>query len=129
MRENATALNVAVGDLRHTVIRVVRTSTTEVDRRATQRFEVDLPCRLTIGGQTHNARVADLSDSGARLSGGPAVPVGARGTLSIEGVGVPLACTVKSSEGSSMSVAFDLDAVAAGSFRGTAERLAQRRAA
>ena len=34
VRENAVALNTAVGELRHSVIRVVRTSTPEVDRRA-----------------------------------------------------------------------------------------------
>ena len=33
VRENAAALNTAVSDLRHSVIRVARTSTTEVDRR------------------------------------------------------------------------------------------------
>ena len=33
VRENAAALEVAVAELRHAVIRVVRTSTTEVDRR------------------------------------------------------------------------------------------------
>ena len=51
VHENATALHTAMGDLRHAVIRVVRTSTIEVDRRATLRYQVDLPCRLNVPGQ------------------------------------------------------------------------------
>ena len=129
VRENATALNAAVGELRHSVIRVVRTSTTEVDRRAAGRHEVNLPCRLTVGGQTHNARVGDLSEGGAHLRDGPSLQSGTRGMLSIEGVGFPLACNVRSSEGGSLHVAFDLDAATAASFRGVPERLVQPRAA
>ena len=41
VRENAGGLNTAVEELRHSVIRVVRTSTTEVDRRIERRFSRD----------------------------------------------------------------------------------------
>jgi chromosome segregation ATPase len=129
VRENAAALNTAIGELRHAVIRVVRTSTAEVDRRAMRRYEVDLPCRLMVGGQTHDARVIDLSDGGAHLRGAPVLQVGARVTLSIAGVGFPLMCVVESSDEGAVSVAFDLDGAATTSFRGMPERLALRRAA
>lgn len=129
VRENAVALNSAVTELRHSVIRVVRTATPEVDRRADRRHDVDLPCRLLVGGQTYGARVADLSNFGAQLRSAPTLQAGTQGMLSIDGVGFPLACTVRSSEDESLRVAFDLDAAATASFRGVLERLPQRCAA
>ena len=41
VRTNTAALGDAVGDLRRSVVRMVRTSTAEVDRRATER---PVPC-------------------------------------------------------------------------------------
>jgi hypothetical protein len=90
---------------------------------------MDLPCRLTAGGQTHEARAADLSEGGAHLRGGPALQPGARGTLHIDRVGFPLPFVVKQQENGSLRVAFELDNHAAVAFRGMPERLAQRRAA
>jgi len=129
VRDNATALNSAIEQLRHSVIRVVRTSTAEVDRRRTPRFDVDLPCRLSVGGQMYDARVSDLSDAGARLNSVPSLASGTRGTLTIDGVGFPLAFAVRASEGQSMNVSFALDTATAASFSGVAERLMSRRAA
>jgi methyl-accepting chemotaxis protein len=129
VRDNATALNSAIEHLRHSVIRVVRTSTAEVDRRKAPRFDVDLPCRLSVGGQMYDARVADLSDAGARLNSAPSLTSGTRGTLTMDGVGFPLAFVARASQGQSMNVSFSLDAATAASFSGMAERLLPRRAA
>jgi methyl-accepting chemotaxis protein len=52
VRENATGLHTAMEDLRHSVIRSVRTATAEVNRRGDLRLEKDLPCKLTVGGQS-----------------------------------------------------------------------------
>ncbi len=126
---NAVGLNEAMEELRHTVIRVVRTATPEVDRRATPRYPVDLTCQLTVAGQSHSARLADLSDAGAHLCGGPLLQAGSRGTLSVQGFGSPLPFVVRQSEGDTLRVAFALDEATAAQFRGTAERLTRRRAA
>lgn len=87
---NTDALGAAVQDLKESVIRVVRTSTTEVDRRVTVRYDVDLPCRLMMGGQTHTAHLADISDGGAHLRGAPDIAVGTKGALVAEGLGAPV---------------------------------------
>ncbi len=42
LRDNIAALNNAVEELRHSVIKVVRMSTAEVERRQLQRHQVDL---------------------------------------------------------------------------------------
>jgi methyl-accepting chemotaxis protein len=127
--ENAVALNAAVGELRHSVIRVVRTSTTVVDRRQAGRYPVDLPCRLSIGGQPSTARVADLSMQGAYICSGPIVPVGTRGTLTADSIGFPLQFTVRATENDGLHLMFELDVATAARFAPILERLPVPRAA
>jgi methyl-accepting chemotaxis protein len=123
------ALRTALEELKQSVIRVVRTSTAEVDRRAAERIDMDLPCRLQVQGQNYTARVIDMSSGGAQVSGGPELTVGSRGTLSVDGVGFPLPFSVKASGGGSLRLEFALDAAAAASFQSVTERLGRRRAA
>jgi methyl-accepting chemotaxis protein len=129
VRENVVGLNSAIDDLRHSVIRVVRTSTTEVDRRSSPRYLVSLPCRVTAGGQTSRAQVADLSDTGAQLRDAQTLVAGSRGILDIDGVGFPLPFVVKLSERGVLRMEFALDEATAAKFSGTAARLARPNAA
>jgi methyl-accepting chemotaxis protein len=129
VRENATGLSNAVEELRHSVIRVLRTSTTEVDRRRSPRQTVDIPCRLTITGQNHNARVVDLSSIGAQVRDAPASQAGLPGTLDVDGVDYPLPFIVKRNVDGVLGVEFTLDKATATKFQETVERLGQRRAA
>lgn len=129
VRENAAGLNTAVSDLRHSVIRVVRTSTAEVDRRVDPRYPVNLTCRLAIAGRTSTAQLKDLSRRGASIRCEQAADVGGRGTLDVDGVGFSLPFNVRAVEGDIMHVAFDLDAATAARFEPVVERLAMRRAA
>ena len=129
VRENAAGLNTAVSDLRHSVIRVVRTSTTEVDRRGEHRYPVDLTGRVTLSGRTSTARVTNLSQHGASIRSEHAGTVGARGTLDVDGVGFPLPFIVRSAEDDMMRVTLELDAQTAAKFQSIPERLAVRRAA
>ena len=129
VRDNASGLNVAMEELRHSVVRVVRTATADVDRRLNERFTVDLGCRVTIDGQNHAARVVDWSDTGARLGDAPVVQVESAGSVDIDGVGFPLAFTVKVCEAGSLHVVFVLSEAEAVRFAGTPARLAGRRAA
>jgi methyl-accepting chemotaxis protein len=130
VRENAVALNTAVGELRHSVIRVVRTSTTEVDRRQAVRYQVDLPCRLSVPGQPDcSGRVADISRGGAAVRGGPSLQTGTRGTLRPESAGFVLPFTVLASEANALHLAFQVDQTTAAKFEPFLERLALGHAA
>jgi len=129
VRANAAGLDQAVAELRQSVVRVVRTSSTEVDRRATPRQEVALGCQFTVAGQVHSARLADLSERGAHMTAAPSLAVGSRGSLRIDGVNLTLPCIVRHSEADSLGVAFELDEATARSFAGVPERLALHRAA
>jgi methyl-accepting chemotaxis protein len=130
VRDDTKGLNTLVDELKHAVVRVVRTSTTEVDRRGAARYPVALPCRVTVaGGGTQPATVADLSEGGAMISGGPALSTGTRGTLDVDRIGVKLPFVVRTVDNEGSHLAFELDAATASRFAQVLERLAVQRAA
>jgi hypothetical protein len=85
VRTRLGVLNDAVLELKTAVIKVVRTSTDEVNRRGGARLAVDLACRVEqADGRVIEARVADLSAGGASLREASGV-VSGRVRVSIEG--------------------------------------------
>jgi methyl-accepting chemotaxis protein len=130
VRDDAAGLNTLVGELKHALIRVVRTSTAEVDRRQHVRHPVNLSCRLSASGTgSRNVKIADLSEGGASIGDGPALTPGTRGTLDIDRLGVPLPFVVRSNEDGLLHLAFDPDAAAAGKLAQLLAQLGLRRAA
>jgi methyl-accepting chemotaxis protein len=125
VRDHAAALNAAVTELRHSVIRVVRTSTTEVDRRHSTRLPVDLRCQVSgVAGQPpFAARILDISLGGAKMTGGPAMPDGARGTLTLENTPFALGFVVRHTDDGNANLIFELNDGTAASLRSYLERL------
>jgi methyl-accepting chemotaxis protein len=87
IRDTAASLTEAIGALKQSVTRIVRTSTTDVDRRAAPRMALDAGCRLSVAGREHAGRLRDISTGGACVLGMPAIAAGARGTLTVDGIG------------------------------------------
>ena len=131
VRENAAGLNAAVSDLRHSVIHTVRTSASEVDRRKSVRYPVDLACQLGTSGQTScAARVTDISEGGAAVTGsGLTLPSGARAELRIDSLGFMVPCTVINSADETVRVTFQLDERTKVRLRPIVEGYARHRAA
>ena len=129
VRQNAAGLNNAMEELRHSVIRVVRTSAAEVDLRSERQYPVHLACRLLIAGHESTAQVADLSEHGAYIRNTPSVPIGTRGTLTIEGVDFSLSFNVGLIEDDGLHLALELDEATAAKFKRVLDRLATKRAA
>ena len=126
----STALNQAMDALKHAVVRVVRTSTSDADRRLSMRHQVDVPCNLTLsGGGTHTARVANISTGGALLRNCPPMPPQTRGMLGMQGVAFPLPFSVRTTGDEGSHVTFELDAATAAKLAPIVERLASRLAA
>ena len=91
LRDSMSVLDHAVEELRHSVIKVVRISTAEVDRRQTRRCAVDIAGGLSMADQgQYQVRASDLAEGGACVSGAPNLAAGSRGTLRLDGVPVPL---------------------------------------
>ena len=100
-----------------------------MDRRKDVRYQVDLRCRLSIAGHWHTAHVVDLSEHGACVRDGPAVPVGTCGSLAIDSVDFALAFSMREVEGSVFHLEFAFDEATDARYRTMLERLVARRAA
>ncbi len=109
MRGIAVELTGSIESLRETLVRVVRTSTQEVDRRNHPRHAVDLGGAVTVQGRDSTARVRDLSLDGARVAGGPALEPGQAGQLRIDGCAVALPFTTVSAQDGSLHLRFTPD--------------------
>ena len=128
LRNDTVTLNHAVENLRNSVIEVVRTSTSDVERRQAARVPIDLPARLAVAGQTERSvNVGDISAGGASISGVDDLAVGTHGTLRLDGVAAAVAFEVRSTGRGTLHVAFDAGSSAA--LRPLIERLGVRQAA
>jgi methyl-accepting chemotaxis protein len=110
---------VCIDTLREVLVRVVRTSTREVDRRGMPRYAVKRPGTLTVDGQSVAVVVDDCSQSGAAASGPADAPMaseGQPGELTIDGIEAKLPFTVKTVEHGRTHVKFALAADAAQRF-------------
>ncbi|MGE0225115.1 MAG: methyl-accepting chemotaxis protein [Acetobacteraceae bacterium] len=123
-------LDGTVEELKHGVIRIVRTSTAEVDRRAAHRFAVDLACRITVPDeQVAQAKIADLSDGGARIVQGPSLSVGTAGILECSAIGAPLRFAVRHAGIGELRLAFDDDQESLANVRSFLQRAGTNQAA
>ncbi|HRJ60091.1 MAG TPA: methyl-accepting chemotaxis protein [Azospirillaceae bacterium] len=113
LAEDADGLAHAVDSLRESLVRIVRTSTADVDRRRKPRYRVDRACR--VNGVS--AKLMNLSEGGATVDDGPELAAGSAGTLNIDGVPMPLAFTVRSMEQGRLHLKFNLTDADAARYR------------
>jgi hypothetical protein len=130
VRDTATALNSAMEELRHVLIRIVRTSTDEIERRHGKRCPVDLACKITLAsGAVHVGRGIDLSEAGVAVRDVPAMPAGTVGSLEFDGMAERLPFAVQGVEEGVLHIGFTFDNAAADRFRRMRKQVALRRAA
>ncbi len=130
LHADATGLKTAVGELKRSLVQIVRTSTNEVDRRQHPRYAVDLACHVTAPGHgAHAARLADLSESGANVRAGPPLPTGAGGTLRIDGLAATVPFVVRSTAEGTLHLAFDVNDAMAAALRAFLDGLPRAQAA
>jgi PilZ domain len=130
VRDDIANLDSMVRGLKQSVSRVVHTSSTDADRRAAPRSAVELHCHVAVPGQSPiAARVGDISDGGACILGGPVLPMGASGWLTVDGFELPLPFTVQSNVDDALHVAFTPDAATVSTLRSQLQRLTRQRQA
>lgn len=72
IRDGSTVIAGKVDELRATLVRVIRTSTADVDRRGAPRLDLNREGTLVAQGQTYRVRVSDVSMGGVLI--GETVP-------------------------------------------------------
>ncbi|AWJ85270.1 chemotaxis protein [Azospirillum sp. TSH58] len=110
MRAVAGDVAQSIDDLQSVLVRVVRTATSDVDRRRKARFQVDLPCTIdgAGAGTGSKARIANLSSGGAMIMDAPMMAVGTPGTLRAPELSRPVPFTVKLCEPGQLHVKFSV---------------------
>ena len=107
--QSAGALEKAVQGLRHTVVRIVRTSTDEINRRAHARIGVNLIGQLALPGRPlASVQIADISSGGVMLLNCPHVQAGTAAQLNVEGETFEVTLSRPHEDG--MSAMFAVDA-------------------
>ena len=106
MRDGAQRVDEATNELKTTLVRVVRTSVDEIDRREDPRLEADTTCRIHIGNTVVGGLVESISLGGAKLVG---VFPAASGTihLDIERLARRVEARVLSQSASALHVKFE----------------------
>jgi methyl-accepting chemotaxis protein len=103
MRESVAGVTTNIEQLRAALVRVVRTSTEDADRRKAKRYAVKLTGKIDGGAKVS---VVDLSQSGVHLSDAHDLVVGRRGRLTVDGFPQPLEFDVRGAKGGNAHVAF-----------------------
>lgn len=67
IREGSSLVAQKVDSLRQILVRVIRTSTSDVDRREGKRHDVDIPVRVKSPAGIRNTRIMNISNAGALL--------------------------------------------------------------
>jgi methyl-accepting chemotaxis protein len=109
IREGTAEIAGKVEGLRTTLVRVVRTSTAEADRRTSARVDLDRQATIEIGGMIHKVAVRNLSEGGALI--GTAIPNASVGTpvsVTIDGISARLNGAVVGSNKDTTSIRFTL---------------------
>jgi methyl-accepting chemotaxis protein len=107
VRAKADEVAVSIAALRTEIVRVIRTSTRDADRRRAQRFAVNQTGSLTVGGQAQTVTVENLSAGGALLATTTGVPAKARVSLRLSGYDREIPALVIGTDGG-VRLSFDL---------------------
>jgi len=109
--------------LRHILVRIVRTSTGDADRRSAQRHPVDEPCTVEIAGRPQDGRLADLSHGGALVRMLSGAATGDHGVLRLDRHDIRLRFVVREAEPDGTHIEFDAADAEAQAWRAAMERL------
>ena len=128
LRDDSATLNGAMVDLKTAIIRVVRTSNSDVERRSDARVETDMPATVILqDGTAIAASLGDISTGGALISG---VPPTLSGTVQVRIEGASYTARVVLHERSgALRLQFSADPAQQARLAALVQRLTARKAA
>ena len=109
VRSAITSVSTNLSSLKSILIKVIRTTTDDADRRQWPRYQADLPIRVTgRAGREVQATLVNISGGGAWIRCNPDMTIGEAGSLTIQGYDQAVPFTVRGRETDSLRVEFDL---------------------
>ena len=98
-----------IAGLRAVLVRVVRTSTDETNRRKYPRYPLAVQAEILDGsGKRLIGEMVDISEAGAQLSLSSGMRSGEKGSLNLDGLRLPLPFVVRARQGEALHVEFEL---------------------
>jgi methyl-accepting chemotaxis protein len=114
IRDGSAEIASKVDNLRTILIRVIRTSTADVDRRAYSRLDISRQGTIETSGKSHRVAVRDLSEGAAMVEGNIRdIGIGSQIILSIDGIAARLKGVVARHDSNATLLTLDLSADAA----------------
>lgn len=109
IRDGSAVIAAKVDELRATLVRVIRTSTADVDRRNAPRLPVRSAGTLIVQGKTVRVEVLDVSTGGALIAQTvPGLVLGTPVKLTVDGLGIELTGSVIRNEPDTALVALEM---------------------
>jgi methyl-accepting chemotaxis protein len=110
MRDAISGVSSNLSSLQSLLVRTVRSSAAEVDRRLSKRYPTDLEVTVIDSRQAaHGTTLVDLSEGGAWIRCAPRLDANETGVLRIKGFASPLPFAVRTQDGEAAHVAFALN--------------------
>ncbi len=108
VRQAITSVSRNVEELRGILVRVVRTSTRDANRRVWPRYALKLTVEMAdAAGKRVDASLLDISEGGANLKSDATMRAGDHGTLRLDGFAQRLAYDVRAVENGRIHIEFD----------------------
>ena len=85
------SVNSSIEMLRSALVKIVRTSTEEANRRMFTRYIAAIDAKARFGGRVETAKILDISRGGAKFRSAHKTEVDAQGTLDFEGMSLMVA--------------------------------------
>jgi methyl-accepting chemotaxis protein len=107
-----------IGGLREILVRVVRKSTADANRRMSVRHEISARGEIfDRAGRQHQGELLDISESGARIRCNPKMQLGEIGALKVQGFASTLPFIVRGNRGDCLHVELQLPDAVSGAYR------------
>jgi methyl-accepting chemotaxis protein len=109
VRGAITGVTASLSSLQHVLVKIIRTTTEDAERRQWPRMQSNLPIRVNGQGRGPlQAKLANISGGGAWIRCEPDMEIGDAGSMTIQGYDQTLPFRVQAREGGSLHVEFDL---------------------
>jgi PilZ domain len=99
----------SVASLRSILVRVVRNSSEDTNRRTSERYQVDIGAVVECSGRTIPSRILDISEGGAKITCVPSLEMDAVGKITIEGMRQSIGFVVRGGTKESAEIALEGD--------------------
>ena len=119
----------SVAALRSILVKVVRSSSEDTNRRASGRYQVDIRAMIDSSGHKIPSRILDISERGARITCVPGLALGTVGKIMIDGLSQPVGFIVRGGTDESASLEVKVEGAVREQYLGWLSRVTGSRAA